>query len=191
MHPSDAFEAKRAAQIVAADAHAMDCLRLAAEAGQDTDKAARCRAQAASMMRLMQSGQRALQRDQTAREKLEAAMHPATMERAGYWFRDVSVPAPEDEAPPPTPSEPDPAADIAAEAEMYAIIYPQRATRIRALGGLPGKLDFGPPSPELVEAIVKGTGPNLRALDTVAHRANGAAARGIAQQEFATADERR
>jgi hypothetical protein len=148
----------------------MDCLRLAAEAGQDTDKAARCRAQAASMMRLMQSGQRALQRDQTAREKLEAAMHPATMERAGYWFRDASVPAPEEAAPPaePDPAGPDPAAEIAAEAEMYAVIHPRRAALIRAQGGLPAKLDFGPPSAELVEAIVSGTGPHLRALDAAA-----------------------
>jgi hypothetical protein len=36
---------------------------------------------------------------------------------------------------------------------------------IRATGGLPDKLDFGPPSPELVQAIVTGTSPALRALD--------------------------
>jgi hypothetical protein len=153
--------------VIAANAHAMDCLRLASQTGQDADAVRRCRAQAAAMMRLMQSGLRTLKRDQAAREKAEAEMQPAAMERAGYWFRDVSVPAP-DEA----PAQPD---DIAAEAELYAVIHPRRAARIRALGGLPDKLDFGPPEPELVAAIVAGTGPNLRALDAQAHHQPAAA----------------
>jgi hypothetical protein len=42
---------------------------------------------------LCRSGLRALQRTQATREKAEAAMHPAAMERAGWWFRDASVPA--------------------------------------------------------------------------------------------------
>ena len=52
-------------------------------------------------------------------------------------------------------------------------IYPQRAARIRALGALPEKLDFGPPSPELVAAIVTGTGPMraARSMRTAAHAA--------------------
>jgi hypothetical protein len=175
LHPADASEAKRAAQIVAADAHAMECLRLAVQPGLDADAVRRWRAQAAGMMRLMQSGLRTLKHDQAAREKAEAEMHPAAMERAGWWFRDASVPEP-DEASPSAEAEPDPEADIAAEAEMYATVYPRRAAGIRALGGLPEKLDFGPPSPELVAAIVSGTGPNLRALDAAAIRTNGAAA---------------
>jgi hypothetical protein len=36
-------------------------------------------------------------------------------------------------------------ADIAAEADYYAAVYPQRAALIRALGGFPTKLYFGPP----------------------------------------------
>jgi hypothetical protein len=59
-------------------------------------------------------------------------------------------------------------ADPIAEAEQYAIIYPQRAARIRVLGGLPQPLDFGPPSPELVHAIITGDTPTLRALDSQA-----------------------
>jgi hypothetical protein len=161
--------------VVAANAHAMDCLRLAVQPGLDAETVRRCRAQAAAMMRLMQSGLRTLRRDQAAREKTEAEMRPAAMARAGYWFRDVSAAAP-DEAPQPARAEPNPTADIAAEAELYASVYPQRAARIRALGELPDKLDFGPPSPELVDAIVTGTGPILRALDTQAHHATAAAA---------------
>jgi len=130
-------------------------------------------------MRQAQSALRSLRADQAKREKAEAALHPPTMERAGYWFRDVSVPAPDegrgpapDAPPPPARTEPPAPAlgegrgvDIVAEAEQYALIYPERAARIRALGGLPRPCDFGPPSPELVHAIVTGTSPILRALD--------------------------
>jgi hypothetical protein len=85
-------------------------------------------------------------------------MHPAALERAGYWSRDISVPAPAPAAPPPPAAgEPEPAqADTAAEARRYAVIYPDRAARIRAAGGLPADLDFGPPEPALVAALLKG-----------------------------------
>ena len=66
--PADASEAQLAAQIVAADAHAKDYLRLAVQSDQDPDTTRRCRAQAAAMMRLMQSGLRALQRTQALRQ---------------------------------------------------------------------------------------------------------------------------
>ncbi|MGA9013270.1 MAG: hypothetical protein WB509_12295 [Acetobacteraceae bacterium] len=115
------------------------------------------------MMRLMQSGLRILQRTQAAREKAEAEMHPAAMERAGYWFHEVSVPAP------PVPLVPtedaaEPVLDPVAEAEHYALIYPDRAALIRAHGGLPPRLTFGPPEPDIVAALVNGASPALRAI---------------------------
>jgi len=58
--------------------------------------------------------------------------------------------------------------DLAAEAERYAVIYPRRAELIRRLGGLPYDCNFGPPEPELVRAIVTGTSPALRELDSPA-----------------------
>ena len=58
------------------------------------------------------------------------------MERAGYWSRDISVPAPP--APDRRPAEPDPFSQLS-EADRYAVMYPDRATRIRAAGGLPGR----------------------------------------------------
>src|SRR6185295_755518 len=94
LHPADAFEASLAAQVVAADAHAKDCLRLAVGPEQDAETARRCRGQAAAMMRLMQSGLRALQRTQAMREASATSANPAEMERAGWWFRDVSTPLP-------------------------------------------------------------------------------------------------
>ena len=77
----------------------------------------------------------------------------------------ASSPAPE----PPPAKEPAadeaPKRDLAAEAEMYAIMYPRRAKLIRAHGRLPDNIDFGPPDPELVPFIVHGKTPELLALD--------------------------
>jgi hypothetical protein len=169
-HPGDISEALLAAQIVCADAHAKDCFRLAVAPAADADTTRRCRSQAAVMMRLMQSGLRSLQRTPEIREKLEAAMHPATMERAGWWWRDASVPGPDEPPAPPDAAElvagDEPALDeIAREAEHYAMIYPDRTALIREHGGLPPRVTFGPPEPELVGAIVNGATPALLAAD--------------------------
>ncbi|HEY3847581.1 MAG TPA: hypothetical protein VGL95_10750 [Acetobacteraceae bacterium] len=57
----------------------------------------------------------------------------------------------------------EPPRDLAAEADYYAIVYPNRARPIRRCGGLPPDYDFGPPDEDLVRAIV--TSPVLHALD--------------------------
>ncbi len=89
-----------------------------------------------------------------------------------YWFREASVPEP---APPPDPAPaPEPAAQPAVApafealtaAEQYALLYPDRAASIRAARGLPASLDFGPPDPEIVQALIGGTTPIILALDT-------------------------
>jgi hypothetical protein len=98
--------------VVTADAYAKDCFRLAAAPGAAPEAAYRCRAQAASMMRHMQGGLRALERRQAAREKALSALQPAAMERAGYWFRETTIPDPAPSpapAEPPAPAGPDPA----------------------------------------------------------------------------------
>jgi hypothetical protein len=78
----------------------------------------------------------------------------------------VAPPAPAP-AEPPEPAADPPAVDFAAltEAEQYALLYPDRARRIRAERGLPARLDYGPPEPEIVHDLVNGTSPILRALD--------------------------
>jgi hypothetical protein len=70
------------------------------------------------------------------------------------------------EPPPPAPEPEPPLTGLAAEADLYAVMYPKRAALIRALGGLPDPCTFGPPSPELVRAVVTGTTPHLLELDT-------------------------
>lgn len=55
--------------------------------------------------------------------------------------------------------------DTQAEAEHYAILYPERAALIRRLGRLPDDPSFGPPDDDLVRALIAGGSPALAALD--------------------------
>ena len=175
--PVNADEANLAVQHVAANAAAMDCLRIAREyATSDHAFFLKFNARAISMMRQARAARELLLRVQAERRAREA--DHAAADRAA-WTEHCAIglmtdalgtppPAPMAEPPPPPPQQPteEPAADPIAEAEQYAIIYPQRAARIRILGGLPQPLDFGPPSPELVQAIITGDTPTLRALDS-------------------------
>jgi len=160
-HPEDALEVCLAVRMVTLHAHAMDAFRDAAEAVGDPWEKRRCRAQAASMARQSDSALRELRRMRAERDKAFNESHPATLGRAGYWFKEVSVPAP-----PPQPAaaaaadmEPErTAADLEADVKLYAAMYPDRVRRIRAAGGLPPDLDFGPPEPEIVRALLRGVG---------------------------------
>src|SRR5271165_164780 len=145
LHPEDDFEARLAVRIVAMGVHADDALRSAglAAAAADPMEVRRCRAQAVSMARQADSSLRTLRRMQADRDKALAAMHPAAMERAGYWFHEISVPAPA-----PAPAELD-------EVELFEAMHPDRAARIRAAGGLPPDLDFGPPEPHIVTGLLR------------------------------------
>ena len=163
LHPDDDFEARLALRIVAMDFHVGDALRAAGLAADDPEKIRRCRAQAASMSRQSDAALRSLHRIQATREKQMADKHPAAMERAGYWFKEI---VPPDHAPPPFTTarsdvEPERTeADIDAEAELYVVMYPDRAERIRAAGGLPARLDFGAPGPEIVARLLKARRPS-------------------------------
>jgi hypothetical protein len=86
LHPTNAFEAKLAADIVLAEAHYADSLRQAGEYRGDLAAINRCRALAMGMLRQMRGLLRDYQRMQAERDKALAAMHPAAMERAGWWF---------------------------------------------------------------------------------------------------------
>ena len=70
--PETPAEARLAAQFVAADAWALDCLRLAGERRLEFNVARKCRAQAASLMRDGKSSLRLLLRLQAMREAREA-----------------------------------------------------------------------------------------------------------------------
>jgi len=78
--PVNAAEGRLAAQFVAADAWAMDCLRLAGERRRETNIANKCRAQAMSLMREAKSSLRLLAKMQAARQ----ALNEAASERAAW-----------------------------------------------------------------------------------------------------------
>ena len=160
LHPEDDFEARLAVRIVAMGVHADDALRSAGLAAGDPMEVRRCRAQAVSMARQADSTLRTLRRMQADRDKALAAMHPAAMERAGYWFHEISVPAP---APRPAEAGPEPApARILDEVELFEVMHPDRAARIRAAGGLPPDLDFGPPPPHIVAGLLRTASRAMR-----------------------------
>ncbi len=69
--PADAAEAELAAQFVAASEQWKDCLRLAQAPATSPEWAAKCRAQAASMMRQANAALRLLLRLQATRRKLD------------------------------------------------------------------------------------------------------------------------
>jgi hypothetical protein len=172
--PANAEEADLAAQFVAANAQAMECLRLARVHAADVTRVLKCTAQSANMMRQARGARSLLLRVQTVRQKREA--DNAGTDKAA-WIEHCAIglmaealgraqAAPTAEPPPVQVPVPEPADTfgLLTEAEQYAIIYPRRAALIRSLGRLPDKCDFGPPAPEPVHAIVTGTSPTLCAL---------------------------
>jgi hypothetical protein len=182
--PANADEANIAAQYVAANAQATDCLRLAQEHRSDEQLFLRCTAQSASMMRQARGARSLLMRVQAQREKREA--DAAKLDQAN-WTEHCAIglmadalghnaPAPIEEPapPPPAPMPERPAKlhpDMIIEAEQFALIHPNLTALIRAAGCLPEPVlaalgpAIAPPSPELLHAIITGISPNLRALD--------------------------
>jgi hypothetical protein len=174
--PANGDEVILATQIVAANAQAMECLRLARLYPGDPNYVLKCTAQSANMMRQARAARSLLLRVQSERRKREAdgvALGKAAwVEHCAVGLMALALgrapPEPMAEPEPMVEPEPAPEPEPDGEAEQYALIYPRRAALIRSLGGLPDRCDFGPPEPDLVRAIVTGTSATLRALDTEA-----------------------
>lgn len=152
--PADAAEAMLAVQVVAAEAHARDCLRLANDHRGDIRTAIRCRAQASAMMRQMHQSLRTLRQTQAMRPPLEA-MRAA--ER---------IPAPDRQA----------LRERTAEAETYAMMNPVATVRLRrrveptrsVLASLGP--DAALPDPAILDTLIHSRSPVLCALDDIAQR---------------------
>jgi hypothetical protein len=174
MLPANADEAHIAGQCIAAQAQSDECLRLSQVHIADERLFMRFTALSVGMMRQSNSARSLLMRVQAQREKREA---DADALNQANWIEHCAIGlmadalgraghAPmEEPAPPASVEEAEPQTDLAAEADQYAIIHPRRAALMRRLGGLPEKCTFGPPSVELVDAIVTGRSPILCALD--------------------------
>jgi hypothetical protein len=85
LHPTDALEVRLAVDIVAMETCGADSIALAGENRNDIVITMRCRAQASAMFRQMRALLREYRSMQAERDKAIAEMHPAAMERAGYW----------------------------------------------------------------------------------------------------------
>jgi hypothetical protein len=149
LRPADVDEANLATVYVAANAQALECLRLAHERPSDESVALKLTAQAASMMRQARAARLLLTRIQAERRKGEE-------DQASPAEATSAAPAP---------------ADITAQAEQYAMRHRKRAALIRSLGRLPDRIDCGPMPQELIREIVTGTSPILRSLDAKAKAA--------------------
>lgn len=174
--PGNAAEAEVAVLVVAAQFRAREALRAASQPGLEPEQTRRRHtAQAASMMRQADGSIRTLLRMQAERQKAETALHPAAMERAGYWFHSVSVADPAESLgltrrPDPQPIEPPPAEPpkleygVMTPAERFVTLYPERAATIIATGGLPARLTFPPSDPEVIAELLTSNSPLIRAL---------------------------
>lgn len=166
--PANANEVNIAVRCVAAHAQAMDNIRLARKYFDDTKQIMQCNAQSASMMRQANAARSLLMRVQTERRKREA--DGAEINKAA-WTEHCAIGLMADvlgEPPPaPEPERQEPEEKFAglSEVELYAVNYPRRVALIRANGGVPDNCTFGPPSPELVHAILTSTSPVLLELD--------------------------
>ena len=166
--PANAAEAALAAQYVAANAQAMECLRLTNHPGTDLAMALKCSAQAASMMRQSQAALRTLLRTQAAREKRDADPINAgtaawTEHMAAASMTDaLTLSQGEPASPKPEPNAPDVAPpDVA----LYETLYPERAALIRRHGGVPADVTFGPPDEDIVRALIATRSPVVKTLD--------------------------
>ena len=97
LRPQSPAEGRLAAQFVAADAWAMDCLRQAEEKWREPRLADKCRAQAMGMMREGKSAMRVLLRVQAARREVEKdeaeAGRAAWAEHCALAMMEAALPA--------------------------------------------------------------------------------------------------
>jgi hypothetical protein len=174
--PAIADEANLAAIYVAAGAQAMQCLRLARQYHGDPNFILKCTAHSANMMRQARATMSLLLRVQAERRKREtdnvATDRAAWIEYCAIGLMAQALgragPGASAQPPPPVPAPAEdgmPKADPVAEAEQYALIYPQPAALIRRLGRVPDDVTFGPPEDYLVRELVNGQSPVLLALD--------------------------
>lgn len=158
--PATAEEAMLAVQCVAANAQAIDCLRLARRYPDDIDHVTKCTAQAGNMMRNGRSAQAHLRQLQAARRTRDADTtardNAVAAEQAAITaFRDALATAPPESVETP---------DDLTEAEQYALAHPSKAALIRNLGRLPKKFDGAPLPPSVLHDIVHSGSPILQAL---------------------------
>ncbi len=196
LRPGNAYEGRLAVTIVLSGSHAAECLR---EAGdfrdrEDYAKRARCRAQAASMMRAENSAKRTLEREQKVRLAGEAVAEavrgaPAAAALPPHAERQAAAPQPARVPPKAAPPRPTvthaaapPSAEAVARAEAFAGENLEAAAQIRhdrgvtpACKALYRRVAL-PTDAAVIDALVRGVSDVLSLLDEVGGVALNAAA---------------
>ncbi len=170
--PVNAAEAALAGQYVAANAQAMDCLRLARDPDIAPEWALRCTAQAASMMRQAQGAMRLLLRAQATRTKLEA--DSAAVDRAAWtehcatqWMAQALPPAAAAPAAPPQPPgsapqpDPSPAARDDTPSQNQGRRPVERSLETNPIPAPPFILDQAPATPTIHRQL-QAVGPPIQ-----------------------------
>ena len=160
LHPDDDFEARLALRIVAMDA--TPPIASASPASPSTTPR-RSAAAAPRPPRWRASRMRRCARccasRPPARSRWRTSIPPPWSAPAIGSRRSCRPTAPQPSAAARSDAEPERTeAEIDAEAELYVVMYPDRVERIRAAGGLPARLDFGAPGPEIVARLLRSAG---------------------------------
>ena len=169
MCPVNPEEARIAARVVIADTQASECIRLARASFNDPIPAMKCHAQANHYMRTANAARSLLLRVQTARRKRDSI--EATREQDAWTMHAaegllLAADGHPTAAPPPPPATGDDDKFARYDAaEQYGVMYPGRAAEIRAYGGVPPTATYGPPEPEIVQALLASTSPILQQID--------------------------
>ena len=159
--PANTAEVILASQFVAANAQALDCLRLARLHPNDAPHVLKCTAQSASMMRRSRGALGQLLRLQAARERASRITAHAIRRTRSSQPPHVRLPMRWAARRPRRNTRPK-SRNLAKAGNTRS---PTRsAALIRSLGRLPKKFDDGMTSPELVHEIVNGDSPILQAL---------------------------
>jgi hypothetical protein len=160
----DSLRAEGAQEIALAIQHvlcwwrALTALQLSHRVADDPAQVRRCQQQATALTRESRAALRLLHAAQRARgvRPMRSAMP-----------LPESEPEPE-QAPATTLSPPaGPAVAATAAAEDFARRFPNRAVRIRRAKGVPADINYDPPPPSVIAALVSGMTKPLRRLDRI------------------------
>jgi hypothetical protein len=157
LRPVNTAEVILASQCVAANAQALDCLRVLHLHPDDAPHVLRCTAQSSSMMRQARSALAQLLHLQAAREQ----QTPDNSKRETTTPIEPTATRPIAETP---SSVPEAKPRDLAKADAYALANPSSAALIRSLGRLPRKFNDLAMTPDLLHDIVNGNTHILQAL---------------------------
>lgn len=170
--PVGAAEAELAGRYAIASAQSTDAMRLAMLAAGDIPEHDRCMRWHLHYSRHANACMNLLLRVQKDRREREATLKGANRDEwvqhcligdmAGALGRTGTL---TDSPPTDLAAEPPPEPPNLTEAELYASTYPDRARRIRELGGPPANTVWFPPAKSVIAELLTSTSPIIQRVD--------------------------